>query len=477
MFFTSLIVAGVVALAITLAMFIFIPNRYIRSRLQFSVWLLLAFLVLEVAITQGVGDLELFAALARLVFVLAVINLLITLLANRWREQRASDRYPAILQDVTLIGAFTIVATVLLKEQLLTTSAVGAVVVGFALQDTLGNLFSGLAIQIEKPFRVGHWIAVGEREGQVQEITWRATKLRTKAGQFLVVPNGIISKEAILNYSEPTIPTRLLVEVGASYSTPPNETKAAIVEALANCPLVLSTPPPTVLLHDFAASALTYRIWFWVGDYAVELEARDQVRTNIWYTFRRRNIEIPYPIQIEYSREELPLRAEADVTGAATRLAAIDLFATLPADARLALSRNGQEHIFADGEAIVREGTPGSSLYVVLNGRARVALDASGREVATIEPGGFFGEMSMLTGEPRTATVRAVGDVRALEIPAERFRELAIAQPGLVEHITIIVAARRSELDDARAAAATSTQTVTAPRSLFHRIQQFLKLP
>ena len=127
------------------------------------------------------------------------------------------------------------VSTLLMKEQLLTTSAVGAVVVGFALQDTLGNLFSGLAIQIEKPFRVGHWVAVGDREGQVQEITWRATKLRTKAGQFLIVPNGVISKEPILNYSEPTIPTRLRSRSRRQLFTPPNEVKAALREALSNC--------------------------------------------------------------------------------------------------------------------------------------------------------------------------------------------------------------------------------------------------
>ena len=219
MVFTSLIAAGVVALVITLALLVAIPSRYVRARLQFSVWLLAAFVTLQIAVLQDVGDVAILAALARLVFVLAVLNLGITLLANPWREDRPSDRFPAIVQDVTLIGLFTIIATVLMKEQLLTTSAVGAVVVGFALQDTLGNLFSGLAIQIEKPFRVGHWIAVGEREGQVQEITWRATKLRTKAGQFLIVPNGIISKEAILNYSEPTVPTRLQIDVGTSYLT------------------------------------------------------------------------------------------------------------------------------------------------------------------------------------------------------------------------------------------------------------------
>ena len=95
-----------------------------------------------------------------------------------------------------MIAIFMVIATVLLREQLLTTSAVGAVVVGFALQDTLGNLFAGLAIQIEKPFRVGQWIQVSGREGQVQEITWRATKLRTKDGEFLIVPNSVIVERA-----------------------------------------------------------------------------------------------------------------------------------------------------------------------------------------------------------------------------------------------------------------------------------------
>jgi small-conductance mechanosensitive channel/CRP-like cAMP-binding protein len=472
-----MMLAGAATLVVTLALLVTVPSRYIRARLRFSVLLLLAYLLLHMAVTQGVGDVELLAPLARLTFVLAGLNLAISLIANPWRESRASDRFPAIVQDVTLISLFTVVATVLMKEQLLTTSAVGAVVVGFALQDTLGNLFSGLAIQIEKPFRVGHWIAIGEREGQVQEITWRATKLLTKAGEFLIVPNGIISKEAILNYSEPTVPTRLMVEVGTSYSTPPNDSRAAILEALENCPLVLRAPSPSVLLHDFGGSALIFRVWFWIGDYALELEARDQVRTNIWYALRRKNIEIPFPIQVEYSREELPLRSEGDVMSAAARLSGIEIFATLPQDARIALSRTGQEHIFAAGEAIVRQGAAGSSMYVVLSGRVRVLLEPSGQEVAVLEPGGIFGEMSMLTGDPRTATVRALEDVRLLEITAERFRDVAMERPGLIEHVSSVIGERRVGLDHARALAAATTAVTTARRSLFGRIQQFLRLP
>src|SRR5687768_9765685 len=112
----SLMIAGVTTLLVTLALLVAISSRYVRARLQFSVWLLLAFLALEVAITQGFGDLELMSALARLVFVLALINLVISIAANPWRHHRPSDRFPAIVQDVTLIGLFTVVATVLMRE-------------------------------------------------------------------------------------------------------------------------------------------------------------------------------------------------------------------------------------------------------------------------------------------------------------------------------------------------------------------------
>ena len=176
---------------------------------------------------------------------LAIVNAAVTLIANPWRLDRPSDRFPAIVQDFTVIVLFIVIGTVLLREQLLTTSAVGAVVVGFALQDTLGNLFAGLAIQIEKPFRVGQWMQIGDREGQVQEITWRATKLRTK--------DGAVPDRAEQRHLEGAGPQLLRtdhrrrassVEVGASYRTPPNDVKAAMLEAIANSPLAMTAPAP-----------------------------------------------------------------------------------------------------------------------------------------------------------------------------------------------------------------------------------------
>src|SRR5205814_4159185 len=140
-----------------------------------------------------------------------------------------------------------------LEEKFVTTSAVGAVVAGLALQDTLGNLVAGLAIQVEKPFRLGHWIRLGEWEGEVAEITWRAVKVRTRDGNQVIIPNGELSKSALVNYSEPASPTRIHVEVGAAYEHPPSAVKAAIQETLANEPLVLHVPPPQVAVVAFDA--------------------------------------------------------------------------------------------------------------------------------------------------------------------------------------------------------------------------------
>jgi small-conductance mechanosensitive channel/CRP-like cAMP-binding protein len=437
--------------------------------------LVLGFALLELAARQGLGDTQLLSALARLTIVLAIVNAAVALIANPWRHDRPSDRFPAIVQDFVVIILFIVIGTVLLREQLLTTSAVGAVVVGFALQDTLGNLFAGLAIQIEKPFRVGQWVSFGDQEGQVQEITWRATKLRTKNGQFLIVPNSVIGKEPVLNHSEPTVPTRIEVEIGASYAVPPNDVKRAMHEAIANSPLAMQAPEPQVTIKNFGASSVDYLAQFWIEDYAVDRTARDQVRTNLWYTFRRRNIEIPYPIQVQYERAEEPTRTDAHVASAAEYLGNVDLFKALPADLRTTLSRASGEHLFAAGESIVRQNTDGDSMFVILGGQARVVLEPSGQEVAVIPVGGFFGEMSMLTGDRRTATVKAIDDVKVLEISASVFRELAAANPGLLDHISAIMAERRTGLDDAKAAAAVAS--VPAARENFlARMRRFLTL-
>jgi CRP-like cAMP-binding protein len=251
--------------------------------------------------------------------------------------------------------------------------------------------------------------------------------------------------------------------------------RAAIHEAIANSPLAMKAPEPQVLVKAFGASSVDYVAYFWIEDYALDREARDQLRTNIWYTFRRRNIEIPWPIQIEYSREETPVRTDRDVEYAAARLAEVDLFGTLGAESRAALAKASDDHLYAPGEAIVKQDEAGDSMFVILAGRARVVLEPSGQEVAVIPAGGFFGEMSMLTGDRRTATVRAIDDVRVLEVKAADFRELALANPGLLDHISTVISTRRTGLEGAKAAAIAAA-VPEAKQTFLARMRRFLTL-
>ncbi len=472
------VVAGVVALAATLALSSLTVNRFVKRKLRLSIFLLAAYVLLNLLLRYFVpADLHIsepdLNEFERLAFAAALINLVIIALINPLRSDRVPDRFPTIVQDFMVIGLFILAAT-LISDRLVATSAVSAVVVGFALQDTLGNAFAGLALQSEKPFHVGQWVRVADYEGRVAEITWRATKLRTKTGNFVVLPNNVVSKEAIINYSEPAAPTRIEIEVGATYLAPPTNVKRAIQEALANCPRVLAAPAPDVLLVNFDSSAITYRARFWIDDYERDEAARDQVRTAVYYAFQRCGIEIPWPIQVEYHRKwNDPDLAERQLERERL-LAGIDLFAPLTDAERAGIAATTTTRVFGDGEAIVRQGAPGHSMFAVCRGRAAVTVD-DGRQVATIEAGGYFGEMSLLTGQPRTATVMAAGDATVLEIDADVFRRLGDTNPAAVEKIGLAAVARRVELEQVRSAGR-SAAVVDAPATFVARMRKFLRL-
>jgi small-conductance mechanosensitive channel len=456
------------------------PNRLVQRKLRAPI--ILAILAgLTMAVTRVVPlnaeTAPQVAGLLHLAIALATIITLVVVVVNPLREDRVSTRFPNIVQDMLIAGLVVLVGTVLLNEKFLTTSAVGAVVVGFALQDTLGNAFAGLAIQIEKPFHVGQWIRIGEHEGHVEEITWRATKIRTKESTFVILPNTLMSKEPIVNFSEPIVPTRIWIEVGATYDQPPHVVKEAIFEAIANAPLALKDPEPDVLLMDFGASAITYRARFWLMDFARDLVARDQVRTNIYYTFKRRNIEIPWPIQIEYSREwpdARPTRVDEEL---AEVLRHVGVFATLSDDERRELATMGEPTLFAKDEAIVRQGEAGDSMFVVCAGRAAVTLEPNRQVVNEVAAGGYFGEMSLLTGDTRTATVVALTACSLMEIRAEAFRRFVMDKPGVLAGIAAEVERRRLELDRAQSVAVSGASTTVADRTFFDRVRAFLRLP
>jgi small-conductance mechanosensitive channel/CRP-like cAMP-binding protein len=479
------LVAGLAMAGVAVAAMAVVRNRFMRRRLLFTLVLAVAYVVVHL-LRVGLGEatglagfhaLESFGGgLETLLASLAFINLLVTLVFNPWFRDGSSDRAPSIVQDAIVIALFGSVALYLFRDNYhaLASSAIAAAAVGLALQDTLANLFAGVGIQIERPFRVGQWIAVGSHEGVVTAVTWRATKIRTKLGNMVILPNNLIAKEAITNYSEPMVPTRLIVDVGADSEVPPNEVRAALMAVLTQARHVLETPPPEVLLYEFGASATTYRTRFWIMDFNLDEEAKDSVRRGIYYEFKRRGIEIPWPIQVRYNREEPPHDTPERRAEFARSIAKVPVLAPLASEAHEALAGAAEERLYGDGEVIVREGDAGASMFIVESGHVAITVGPERREVARITAGGYFGEMSLLTGAPRSATVTATGDCVVLEISAETFGTYVHSHPEVVEPLAAAADARRRELDKTRA----SAQAERGPEavSLAHRIREFFGL-
>jgi small-conductance mechanosensitive channel len=467
---------GVAAFAVVLAILAFTVNRLVRRKLRLSLIFIAGYIVIDVFLMLrpvGAQTAAQLLAFEKLAMAAALINALVFSLVNPLRQDRVPERFPIILQDAMVI-ALVIASAMFLSTELVTTSAVSAVVLGFALQDTLGNAFAGLAIQSERPFNVGQWIKVGDYEGRVTEVTWRATKLRTKDDNLVVLPNNFVAKEPVVNYSEPASATRLIVDVGASYLVAPNIVKAALAEAVRNVPLVLTTPAPEIELLAFADSAITYRVRFWIGDYEADDRARDQVRTSIYYVFQRRQIEIPWPISVEYKGELPEIDHEARGRELAEALAGTDLLAPLSAEIRGENARSCRVVSYGDGEAIVRQGDPGQSMFVIAAGDVSVVLEPARNEVARIGRGGYFGEMSLLTGEPRSATVLAVGDVSVIELNADLFRRLGAEYPAAIEQMAVNAITRRADLERLKTSAA--GVVAVEPTTLRARMKKFLRL-
>jgi small-conductance mechanosensitive channel len=468
---------GVALAAIAAALMFVARDALTRRRLRFTLLVTLSFLALHTGLAEfplaGATHRALVESLEAMLFALAVTNTFVTLIFNPWLTKPERDRAPSIIQDVLVVALIGGVATYVFGERIVGPSIGAAAALALGLQDQLGNLFAGLAIQIERPFRVGHWISVANYEGRVVEVTWRATKLRTKSGNLVILPNNVMGREAITNYSEPVAPTREYIEVGATYLAPPNDVRDAMIAAMARVPSILKRPEADVVISDFGGSAIVYRARFWIDDFESDEVIRHEVRSAIYYEFNRRGIEIPWPIQIQYERREVPVDVDARRTDVAAAIAKVPVFSTLPEDAHQALAASATERLFADGEAIVHEGEPGASMFIIRRGRVAITVGPERREVAVTEAGGYFGEMSLLTGDPRTATVTARGDCTVIEISADAFRTYVQSRPEVIDHLAEASAARRKALDQSRSS---GNQHAAEPVSLARRMRKFFGL-
>jgi small-conductance mechanosensitive channel/CRP-like cAMP-binding protein len=430
-----------------------------------SLNLLFLFLALLLFLAEPLGRLHPYvlstiwaAVLFFLVYIgIRLLDVFLLDLVVRWRKRAP---VPIVLRDIgrwllSLLILFFIIKVVFPRVNL-NIFAVSSIVIGYivgnATQDTLGNLIAGLALNTERPFTIGDWVTIGAHTGEVIDMTWRATRLHTKSNDCIVIPNGMIAKEPIVNYSQPSSSHAVVLQIGVDADAPPNKVRQVISEALKAVPDVLPSPSPAVRLVSYAESSTTYDMKFYINDFARLEEIQNRVLSIIWYYFKREGIVIPNPIREvtlrQVTREGEEASRNAEIEAIVKALSRIEIFHPLSKEELTATASNLREQIFASGEVLVRQGEEGDTFYIIRNGKVAVSVaDDEGRStvVAHLTKGAFFGEMSLLTGEKRTATITAEVDTKVLALSKAIFAEVLETNVQVAEALAKVLEKRQRE--------------------------------
>ena len=355
-------------------------------------------------------------------------------------------------------------------------------IVGFALQDTLKRFFAGL--MLGKLMRTGDWVRVGGQEGRVANIDLSYVTIATGDDDLVMVPNNLVIQQEIINYNRPTSAHARKIEVDASYDDDPVQVQAVLGEVAKATPGVLPDPPPKVRLCAFKDCGIQYQVKFWVTNYSKGAEVEGQVMTYVWHAFAREGIEIPYPqytINMK-AAEPAEQRLKEEQERAIETLRAIDFLSVLSSEDLAAMAQEARRRVYLQGETVFRQGDAGSELFLILEGQADVVVGEGTKAltVATLGKGQFFGEMSLLTGEPRAATIVARSRLEVLVITKNALARPLKSNPQLAEHMGAVLVHRKTDTEaqvrDHTARLAQADRTEDRVKSMAERIRDFFGL-
>jgi small-conductance mechanosensitive channel/CRP-like cAMP-binding protein len=374
---------------------------------------------------------------------------------------------PRIMRDLLLALTYIVVAITILSKDvditgIVATSAVITAVIGLSFQDTLGNMMGGMALQLERTIAVGDWIHIDKHEGLVKEIRWRHTSIETRNWDTVVIPNSMLMKSEVTilgrRVGQPR-QHRQWVYFNVDFRYSPSEVIDAVETALRAEPIpnIATEPLPNCISMDFKESYGSYAVRYWLTDLALDDPTNSIVRARIYFALRRAGIPLSIPAQSLFVTEEDQSRRQRksaeEIERRVEALKGVELFQTLTDEERRSLATRLRVAPFVCGEAMTRQGAEAHWLYVITKGEAEVRISVDGNlseRIATLHDGDFFGEMGMMTGQPRAATVIALSDVECYRLDKEAFHDVLQRRPEIAEDISAVLARRRVELDAVR---------------------------
>lgn len=368
-----------------------------------------------------------------------------------------------IIEDLTVFGAVAIISLLVLRRGgvdvtgIVATSAVVTAVIGLSLQDTLGNTIGGLTLQLDDSIHAGDWIKVGDVVGRVKEVRWRFTAVETRNWETVFIPNSKLVKGDVIVLGKRHLQPRQWrrwVYFNVDFRHAPTTVMDTVLPAITGVGIdnVAVDPRPSCVLMDFGESTARYAVRYWLTDLAVDDPTDSAVRVRIYFALQRAGIPLALPAHALFLTEDNRKRRDRKEKEAhetrLQRLQNVDVFAPLDDAEREQIADMLVRTPFARGERITRQGAEAHWLYLVGKGQVSVRVEVDGveKEVATMGDGEVFGEMSLLTGAVRAASVYAITDVECWRLDREAFKLILADRPDVASPIASLLAERQVHL-------------------------------
>jgi small-conductance mechanosensitive channel/CRP-like cAMP-binding protein len=415
-----------------------------------------------------------------LILLLCWANLVAYLFVDTYLHRRMKGNVPTFLRDILLLSVYLFFGATALRvifdidmASILTTTTVLTAALAFAMQTTLANIISSFQIQADEAFRRGTWVWIKEKEitGEIVNVGFRYSTVRTLEGHLVHVPNLYMTQNAVHSIgSRPGVPPPVTLKVLLDYAFPPERAKAILLDALRDEPGILSVPAPWVKVDEFTDNGIHYSLRFYLEEYTTLLDARDKVLRRVWYAVMREGQSFPYPHREVVRKEPAPpFRMDA---GAIRRsLRGIEILSPLGEEELDDLVPHVRLRVYGKGETVVRQGEEGDSLFINLCGNLEVSVD--GKTVGSLSGGDFFGEMSLLTGEKRRATVAALDEVWLAEISKDAIAPIIRSHTSILKGLSEFLERRLEQIAAARRAGAEGGEPPPRREAILQKLMRF----
>ncbi|MGH8691245.1 MAG: cyclic nucleotide-binding domain-containing protein [Burkholderiales bacterium] len=403
----------------------------------------------------------------------------------------AGTQPPRIVEDLAIIAVYVVYGFVQLRgagldlSSIVTTSAILTAVLAFAMQDTLGNVLAGMAVQLDNSVRIGDWIRVDNVSGRVRDIRWRSTLIETRNWETVVIPNSMLMKARveILGQREGApLQWRRILDFMVDPGLPPARVIAIVDDEMRelSIPNVARTPAPSCVLKGFEEGNLRYQLRYFLTELLEDDLTDSMVRVHLFASLQRAGIRVAEPQRTVHAVNRDEAHAETVLRRELTRrlqaLGSVGLFGALSGDDKADIAERLQYAPFARGDVITKQGNAAHWLYILAYGEAEVLFEPPGgmpRVIGAVRAGEVFGEMALITGDARSATVIAKTDVECYRLDRASFQELLLGRPETAAEIKRVMGARRSDLDEARQAFADAPAEAESGGRFVQRVRRF----